>query len=205
MKNRCLLILSAAVLLSSYTARAQKQPDMGQLMQAMGAMLGGGTNAATAAVADFRELKALLPADLPGMKRTNASGEKNSVMGMTIAEAEGQYQAAEGEGHITIKISDMGGTGAIAGMMQYGWASMEVDKESDTGYERSTTIAGNKAMEKFDTANKSGSTQILVNKHFTVEVSGYGITPEQLTAAVGKVDLAKLATIQPKPAAAPAQ
>ena len=197
MKRVCFyLMLSMAMCCAPAIAQ---QPNLEDVMKAMGTMLGGSTNQAS--VVDFRELKALLPTELTGMKRTNASGEKNSTMGMTVTMAEGQY-SAEGEsgGNISIKISDMGGTGSIASFMSYGWASSEVDRESDTGYERTTTIGGHKAMEKFDTANKSGDTQIMVNKRFMVEVSGYGVTADQIKEAVGKLDLAKLATLQPKPA-----
>lgn len=200
MKRLCFALFSAACLGAGFSFAQNNAPDMNKIMQAMGAMLGGATNGAAPAIVDFRDLKALLPAELPGMKRTSAGGEKNGAMGMTVASAEGRYQNDTGSG-ITVKIADMGGTGAIGGFMQYGWASMEVDKETDTGYERSTTIAGNKALEKYDSANKSGETQVLVNKHFTVEVSGYNVTAEQIKEAIGKVDLAKLATLQPKPVA----
>lgn len=197
--NRKRFVLFSLVSLLAGSAMAQ-QPNMDEVMKAMGAMLGGGTN--TASVADFRELKALLPADLPGMKRTNAGGEKNVAMGMTIATAEGQYQSTTNDGAtLHIKITDMGGTGAIGGFMQYGWASMEVDKEDDNGYERSTTIGGNKALEKYNSQDKRGEIQVLVNKHFTVEVSGYNVTMDQIKGAVAKIDLAKLGALQPKPAA----
>ncbi len=192
------LVLLSILTLTSAAAFGQQQPNMDDVMKAMGAMLGAGTNSA-AAVVDFRDLKALLPADLPGMKRSNASGEKNATMGMTIATAEGQYQSTGSDGAtLNIKISDMGGTGAIGGFMQYGFASMDVDKEDDHGYERSTTIGGNKALEKYNSQDKHGEIQVLVNKHFTVEVTGYNVTMEQVKGALAKVDLAKLATLLPK-------
>jgi hypothetical protein len=195
--KRLILISVLATGLLTTGSSAQDEQSMAEVMKAMGALLGGNTNAA--AVVDFRDLKALLPADLPGMRRTAASGERNGAMGMTVATAEGQYQGDDGA-EITIKITDMGGTGALGGIMQYGWASMEVDKETETGFERSTTIAGHKAIEKYDTQDQGGETQVLVSKHFTVEVSGSNVTAEQIRAAVEKVDLAKLATLQPKPA-----
>jgi hypothetical protein len=195
-------LLSVGCMLA-YSSLAAEGPNMADVMSAMGAMLGGGaTNAA--AVVDFRELKGLLPAELTGMKRTNASGEKSGAMGMTVAVAEGRYEATDDSGSsIDIKISDMGGTGGMMSFMQYGWASAEVDRESDTGYERTTTIAGHKAMEKYDTADKHGETQILVNKRFMVEVSGSNVTADQIKEAVGKLDLSKLAGLQPKPAPTP--
>lgn len=176
-------------------AQAQQEggaPDLGALMGALGQMMQGGTNAA-ANIVDFRELKALLPAELAGMKRTSAGGEKNTAMGMTVSNAEGRYEA--GDSSITIKFSDFGGAG-FASMMAAGWTMQEVDRESDSGYERTSTIGGHKAMEKFDTANKSGSIEIMVAGRFMVEVNGDDITPEVLKDAVSKIDLAKLAALK---------
>jgi hypothetical protein len=184
----------AALFASAPAVRAQQQPNMDELMKAMGAIMGAGTNAAVAVV-DFRELKALLPAELPGMKRTAASGEKNSAMGMTVAVAEGSYEG--GDSSVNIKITDMGGTGTLMGMAAAGWAMSEIDKETDTGYERTTTIDGNKAHEEYDTDDKSGETQVLVGGRFLVEVDGNSVTPEQLKSAVSKIDLKKLAGLKP--------
>lgn len=167
--------------------------DLGALMGALGQMMqGGGTNAA-ASVVDFRELKALLPAELPGFKRTSASGEKSSAMGMTISFSEGRYEA--GESSIEIKMSDYGGTG-FATMMAAGWSMQEIDRETETGFERTTTIAGHKAKEQFDSSTKDGSTEILVAGRFLVEVTGRGVTAEALKSAVEKIDLAKLAALK---------
>ena len=196
------LLCTALMASSLQTARAQQAPaapDLSQMLNAVGAMLGGGTNAA-AQVVDFRELKALLPADLGALKRKSASGEKQSNFGLTIAVAEAEYKD-EADQRVEIKISDLGGASAMAGAMQYGWASMEVDRETDTGYERTATIGGHKALEKYDTQDKRGETQVMVNKRFLVEVTGHGVPAETIKAALGKVDLAKLAGLQAKPAA----
>lgn len=197
--NRRLIAALLAATLSSLPALAQQgqQPDLGALMGALGAMMQGNTNSATAAtVTDFRELKALLPPELPGMKRTSASGEKSGAMGMTVSFGEARYEGADGA-YITIKITDMGGTG-FASMMAAGWTMQEIDRESDTGYERTTTIGGHKAMEKFDTQYNNGSTELMVAGRFHVEVEGSEIKPENLQQAVGKLDLNKLAALAGK-------
>jgi hypothetical protein len=186
----------AAGLLTGTGLAQQPAPNLEQVMKAMGAMLGGSTNAAS--IVDFRELKALLPAELPGLKRTKAGGEKSGAMGMTVAMAEGDYEGSD-DAKLHIKITDMGGTGAMMGFMQYGWAAMEVDKENDNGYERTTTIAGHKAMEKYDGQDKSGEIQIMVNKRFLVEITGRHVTAEALKGAADKLDLAKLAGLSAIP------
>lgn len=203
MKRTRLAVLIATLtpVLALAQPGGEKPPaNMEDMMKAMGALMSGGTNAA--AVVDFRELKALLPAALDGMKRTNASGEKSGAMGMTVAYAEGTYEADAG-GNIHIKISDNGGLGGFMAFAQAGWAASEIDRESDTGFERTTKYGEHKAHEEYDNANKSGKIEILVGGRFMVEASGNDVAWDAIQAAAKKVDLAKLATLKPK-AATPA-
>ena len=204
MKRMRLAVLIATltpVLALAQPGSQQSPANMEDMMKAMGTLMSGGTNAA--AVVDFRELKALLPGALDGMKRTNASGEKSGAMGMTVAYAEGTYDADAG-GNIHVKISDNGGIGGFMAFAQAGWAASEIDRESDTGFERTTKYGEHKAHEEYDNANKSGKVEILVGGRFMVEVSGNDIAWEAIQAAAKKVDLAKLATLKPK-TATPAQ
>jgi hypothetical protein len=196
-----LIAILTPVLVLAQQGKQQPPANMEDMMKAMGALMSGGTNAA--AIVDFRELKELLPAALDGMKRTKASGEKSGAMGMTVAFAEGIYEADAG-GKIHIKISDNAGMGGFMAFAQAGWAASEIDRESDTGFERTTTYGQNKAREEYDNRGKSGKVEILVGGRFMVEVSGNDIAWEAIQAAAKKVDTAKLATLKPK-AATPAQ
>jgi hypothetical protein len=197
MKILALAAVTALVTGAPLIAQENAAPagDMQGFMKAMTSLMGGGTN--SAAVVDFRELKALLPAELPGLKRTSAKGEKTGTMGMNVSYAEGRYEA--GEASIEIKISDNGGVGFL-GAMQTAWASQEIDSETDTGFERTAMYGTYKAKEEFDSASRSGKVEILVAGRFLVDVSGDGTTFEALQAAAKGLDLAKLATLQPKAA-----
>jgi len=139
-------------------------------------------------------LKALLPAELPGMKRTNATSERTQSMGIDMSSAEGEYNAADGsDADVRIKLTD---TGNMSGSMRMGmsaWMTGNYSRETDTGYEKTTTINGCRGMEKYDTQNKEGSLEIMVADRFIVEIEGYGVTMEMLKQAVDKIDLKKLA------------
>jgi len=139
-------------------------------------------------------LKALLPTELPGMKRTNATGERTQTMGFDMSNAEGEYSASDGSGaNVRIKLTD---TGNMSGSMRLGmsaWTMGQYDRETDTGYEKTTTINGYKAMEKYDKENKEGSLQIMVADRFLVDVEGYDVKMETLKQVVGQIDLKKLA------------
>lgn len=153
-----------------------------------------------AGTVDYKELKALLPEKVGDLKRTGATGEKSGAMGMAVANAEGTYEG--GDANLRIKITDMGGMGGLGAIAQAGWAMTEVDRESDDGYERTIKFKGFKALEKYDTKSKRGEMNVLVGARFQVEVDGDSVTPEQIKAALEAVDLQKLSTLKPKPAAA---
>jgi hypothetical protein len=144
-------------------------------------------------------LKALLPAELPGMTRSSASAERTQTMGMDTSNAEGLYNATDGSGaRVKIKLTD---TGNMSGSMRQSlnaWTMGSYSRETDTGYEKTTTINGCRGMEKYDTQNKEGSLQFLVADRFIVDIQGYGVTMETMKQAVDKIDLKKLAAAAPK-------
>ncbi len=186
------------------TAKAPQPSSMNMedVVKAMGAMLSGGTNAAKAVV-EARALKALLPAELPGLKRASATAERSSVIGITVSYAEAVYKSEQGAA-VTIKITDMGGTGGLMGFAQAGWTMAEIDKETETGYERTTEYSGFKAQEQYDSQTREGEIKIMVPERFLVEIAGRDIPDSTLKAAVESIDLKKLSELKP-PATAPAK
>jgi hypothetical protein len=157
-------------------------------MNSVAASLGQGGG--KAALVDFRALKALLPESVGGLKRVSATGEKGAAMGMGASHAEGKYEGGD-NARMTIKVVDTAGLGGVA-MAALGLATVEVDKETETGYERTTVIGGNKALEKYDNKSRRGEVNILVANRFVVEVDGSGVSMEEMKEAAGKIDLAKL-------------
>lgn len=144
---------------------------------------------------DFRELKLLLPEKLSGMTRDGAEGEKASAMGVKISEAHANYTATEG-GSVTIKITDMGSVSGLVGMATMAWTIAEVDRETESGYEKSTTFDGHKAFEKYDNQSRSGELNILVEKRFVVTIEGNDVTMPFLKDAARSIDLGKLASMK---------
>ncbi len=147
------------------------------------------------------ELKAILPAELSGLRRTNARGQKTEMMGLKVTQAEGEYGTPEGP-RLTVKITDLGGMGALAGFAGLGWTATEVDSEGDEGYERTTNYGPNKALEKYRTKTKSGTTSVMVTNRFMLEIEGRNLEPAQMKSALEAIDLEALANIgrpaQPK-------
>lgn len=173
--------------------------QMAEAMKAGGAAAAGMAAAAStslgavqaAEAVDFRELKALLPEDLSGMKRSNAEGEKTSAMGFTISKAEAQYDG-DNAANVRISITDVGAMAGVAAMATYAWAAGAIDRETETSYEKSATIKGYKGYERYDRQSTSGEVQVLVAGRFVVEVSGNNVPMDAIKDALEKVDLGKL-------------
>ncbi len=193
-----LTLCTVGMLLAAGLARAAApQPGAAEMQKNLAAMMQAVTAASsnTAAVVDFRELKALLPTALKGLKRTSAKGERNGAMGMTVSQATGEYTAEAG-GSVRIEIQDLGGTG-MAGFAAAGWQAADVDSESDDGYEKTYTHKGVKVHETYNTAGKSGDIKTLVGGRFMVSVSVSNLDAAQMKNALDQIDLAKLAALKP--------
>jgi hypothetical protein len=141
---------------------------------------------------DFRTLKELLPEDINGMPRTSSDGEKNSAMGFTLSRAEARYETQGSNASIKIEISDVGAMTGMAAMAAYAWASMDVDRENETSYEKTTTIKGYRGYEKFDRQTNFAELSLMVGGRFMVELEGNEVGVDALKAALDKIDLGKL-------------
>ena len=123
------------------------------------------------------------------MQRSNASGERTEMMGIQVSTAEADY-ADTGSGRLHVKISDLGTLTSLAGMA----ATMapKIDKETDTGYEKTTRSDGRQTHEIYDRRALQGDIKILLAGRFEVEVSGNGVKMETIKSALGTIDLNKL-------------
>jgi hypothetical protein len=180
---------------------AQKSGDaqaMGDAMKAMSGAMAG----ATGETVDFREMRALLPESIAGLKRIAVEGSKSNTMGIAASVAKATYES-EGEGpkkRIRVEMTDIAGLGAMAAMA-FAWANVEIDKETQNGYEKTTTINGHRAMEKFDKAGKRGELDVMVANRFIVKMESENLDMDAFKSGVSAIDLKKLAALKP---AAPA-
>ena len=139
---------------------------------------------------DFRTLKELLPADADGLPRKEATGEKNGAAGFTVSTAEGKYANEDGSESIELTIVDGGGGPMLMGLAA--WSMIDVDKETENGYEKTSKMGDNKSYEKYDNKDKNGEVAVLVNKRFIVTAEGRGVSMDKIKAALEDIDLSKL-------------
>lgn len=196
MIRKC-FVFAAGFAVVSATAISQQQnqaADAQEAMNALGALFGGGGS--TNATVHFRQLKELLPAEFKGTKRSASESGKNAAFGMNISYAQADYTV--GDGQITVKISDISAMGQFMKMAQFAWTQSEIERETDTGYERSTHIDGFAAQEKYESDTKSGQIQVMVDDRFMVEVNGNGVEMDDMKALIDAVGLKRLAALKPE-------
>jgi hypothetical protein len=141
---------------------------------------------------DFKELQAVLP-EVAGWEKNDPEAER-MTMPVSFAYASTRYKKNDFE--ITEKITDSGFNQLLVApltmMLVAGYS-----KESTHGFEKSTTVAGYPAFEKWDKSDKSGELTVFVNQRFVVELEGTRRPDnKELQAFLGRTDLKKLAALK---------
>ena len=173
---------SASVLANIFGGKSDAMNAVGQIM----------ADGKDVQPVDFRELKAMLPASLPGMQRNEASGQGGEAMGMKGSSATARYSDGA-KASIRIEIVDLGSMAGVAALA--GKFDPNIEKETDTGYERTKRIEGQLVHERYDRRTKSGEIGVLVANRFTITVEGSGIDAAALTGALKTIDLPSLASM----------
>ncbi|NCA83445.1 MAG: hypothetical protein EOM72_12005 [Opitutae bacterium] len=197
-----ILICAVAAMVAS--AAWAQEPDLEAMMKAFAGAAQAQPGASAPAMVSPKALKEALPQAVPGFERVEAGSEKQSAFGISTVIATGVYES--GEKSIRIELTDMGGMGGLGAMAMMGMANNEVDKETRTGFERTTTVQGFKAVETYDRVSKSGEVQVFLGSRFSVKVDGSELASfDELSAAVAALNLKALSELKPEaPAAAPA-
>lgn len=184
---------------------AARQGDVhqaGAAMKQMGAALSGSVKVEPV---DFRTLKDLLPETIAGHKRVASEGSRTNFMGIASSKAEATYEDGKG-GRIVLEVTDVG---TLSGMtaMAFAWVNVEIDKEGTSGYERTATVSGRKAYERYDKPSRTGELDVIVAGRFIVGAKATGVEMDVFKEAVAKLDLAKLEALRSQglPPAAPAE
>lgn len=138
---------------------------------------------------DFKELQSILP-DVPGWEKNHPEAERMTAP-VSFSYASTKYN--KGNFEVTEKITDSGFNqllvAPISMMLAAGYA-----KQSTEGFEKSTTIAGYPAFEKWDKGDKNGQLTVFINQRFLVELEGTGMSDnKELQAFLAHTDLKKLA------------
>jgi hypothetical protein len=114
------------------------------------------------------QLKAMLPEELMGMKRSNFSA--NSMMGFGSAEATYKNEGEEKEIKLTI-LDCAGEAGAGIYSLNY-WTKMSMQSENDNGYTKTVDFNGGRAVETYDKGSDSYELTFVGSDRLLVSVKG---------------------------------
>lgn len=135
------------------------------------------------------DLKALLPEQLLGLKRSELSVGDNAMM--KISNATSRYKNEEGTKNITLEITDGAGeTGsAIVSLLMLS-LNMNQEKQTETGFEKSTEINGIRALVSENKYNETidSKIQMIAKERYLINLQGDGMSYEELKKAVEEIN-----------------
>lgn len=142
-------------------------------------------NGKEVAVVDHRELKDLFPNSIGGFKRVAAESQKTGFGGLKTSVATAEYE--DGDARLKLSIVDAAGIGLAINAMA-GWTGLDIDKETDDGYERTTEIDGHKAFVSYDNKDEDGQIAMFIRNRvlYTAEITNG--TEKQLKKGQQAVD-----------------
>jgi len=173
---------SATVNLNQMAAAASQMAAQASAMQA-----GASVSGASVKLADPSALLALMPSSFNGVARSDTSTSSGGAGGISAATAEATY--AVGGGTIRLKVSDIGtmaGLGAFANAM-----NVNTSSSSAGGYETVKTEGNRITTERYNTAEKSGEYDIVLNGRVNVGAEGSHVDMATLKSLVSQVDIGK--------------
>ena len=170
---------------------AKGMEDFAKAMQGMAAAMGGANGGKVSEPVSFRDLQEAFPT-VSGWTMDKPKGERMTAP-VAFSQTETRYR--NGDQAIEVKIVDS----AFNQILVAPWAmflSAGYEKETDNGYEKSTTIAGHPGFEKWNERRKDGELNIVVAKRFLVSVEGDRLTDmKQLHEFASKIDFSRLGTL----------
>lgn len=168
--------------------------DLGKLdaaskqMQASAEKMQAGTPVALTPTAT---LQGFLPDAIAGWKRGDVETASGGAGGVGGSKAEARY--TQGNDSITLAVADVGAMGALAGLGQA--LNVQSNRETKDGYERTSTVDGRMTSEKWNSASRNGSYNVIVGNRFAVSADGTAPDADAFKSLVAAIDIGKLESL----------
>jgi hypothetical protein len=161
-------------------------------LQGMAAAGAAGPDGKPVEPVNFHDLQAAF-VPLDGWEMGKATGSKMS-MPVSYSQAEVRYH--KGDAEITASITDSGYNQLLIAPFTM-FLTSGYEKETENGFEKSTTVAGSPGWEKWDSSDKTGEVSAFVNKRFVVDFKGRGIDNNKVLYQLAQSsNLSKLASVK---------
>jgi hypothetical protein len=167
--------------------------EAAKAMQSMAnALNGAGGDGKPVDPVSFQTLQSHLP-KVSGWEMKEPEGER-MTMPVPFSQIETRY--TRGESRIDVKIVDTG----FAQLLVAPWSMMLASgysRETSRGYEKSTMVGGNPAIEKWNKDRKNGEIDVLLGKRFMVTIEGRDIDDiKQLQEFATNFDFGAIAALK---------
>ena len=174
---------------------AQKSGDAAAKANAMGQFMGTalGSGGKVESLAPD-QIKTFVPDELDGLKRTQQAVERNGAMGMQISKATATYSDGADR---TLQLEIVDG-GSLKGVMGFasGWAGVEQERQTDSGYDKTYKSGGQLVHEQWNKNTKSGEYSALIADRFSVKVSGQATDISDLKRATESINTSGLEALK---------
>lgn len=124
------------------------------------------------------QIKAMLPEELLGMKRSSFNA--NAMMGFASADAE--YKKDDTT-DLKLTIMDCAGEAGSSFYALNYWTKMTMESQNDQGYTKTVDFLGGKAVEDYKKYNNAYSLTFTANDRLLVTMRGENVSLEQLKEA----------------------
>jgi hypothetical protein len=140
----------------------------------------------------FKDLQTLLP-NLSGWEKAKPTGER---MTSPVNYAEASVTFEKGDAHVEEKIVDSAFNQLLVAPFSM-FLTMGYEKETEDGYEKALKVNEYPGWEKWNSKDREGELNAIVNKRFIVQIEGRNIdNPKVLHALMDQTDLKKLAAMK---------
>lgn len=163
--------------------------NIGEAIERVGAAIADGEQSIPAS-----ELKTLLPDELAGLERVSYEAERAGI-GVKVSKARAEY--GEAERRLSLMITDLG---AVSGLARMGMElfESEVDREDESGFERTTTYEGHRSYQRLTRFDEQslGEIMVFVDDRFTVQLDGQNVEWQQMMEALDEIDFDRLQSLR---------
>ncbi|MFK8032087.1 MAG: hypothetical protein AB8G18_17785 [Gammaproteobacteria bacterium] len=143
-----------------------------------------------------KDLKELMPVEIPGMTRTAYSASKKGIEGFSFSSASATFKEDDGSGVLDLSITDIGN---VKGLAQFGldMLNIEIDEENQDGFQRTGDYKGFKSFQS-STKTRSGANSemtVFVGDRMVLKAEGRNIDWELIEDVVDTIPVKKLADL----------
>jgi len=143
----------------------------------------------------FKVLSNYLPKEIEGIKGSEPEGETVTMGEWSYSHSKSYYNSEDGSKNASVDVIDYAYVSALYTPYQTLF-SMKYQRESSSGYERSTKISGYPAFENWDNTDNSNELNVLVGKRFIVHVETNGMPEGSAKKIAESMNLSSLSEEQ---------